>query len=627
MSLLDNLTTIDIQTILGELRITFDANKKGWQTVLSPIREERNPSFSINIQSGGWKDHGTGETGGILLLVSMVKNISTAEAYFWIKDTVHVQGRSLNSSITNSSYVSTANSDTKKHSNPKSNTSAQDNEVLDLDIDELLEEQTQERLKIESHSLLNTVKSYDLISKDILVKYNCGIKEEWGKDWLSIPYQTGMQLYRRENDEKVIRMVKGSKPNETLFGIDQLSKTPILLICKSPREAMMLAERYGQTLDVVSITTGEVSSLSTEQTKQIRHLTKSVHTIKVLFDCDTVKAKEIASSFSRDIAKKVSNKCDVQLIDIWNLSAKKCKDITDYFKEESNPEKVYQQILSKGESMRKRSPRPQDIVNKQLNIQDAPPHSPKVYEALPKCLTNITTLLPKRTDKDIFLQAALPVIASHLPNVTIPHNDGSYSPDIYSLVFAKPGAGKGVAEKARKLGQHLNDKLLEESRKDMARWESLPKKEREQTPKPIQKQLFLPGNTSSRALYDFLQINDGRGLIFETEIDTLINAARQDWGDFTDVIRKSFHHEPISLRRKTDDMYIERPELSIFMSGTLTNSKNCLKALKMGTSVATPIILLKLTYSGEVTVQRRLPTNCMTKLIPFLRSCYKYIKH
>ena len=34
--------------------------------------------------------------------------------------------------------------------------------------------------------------------------------------------------------------------------------------------------------------------------------------------------------------------------------------------------------------------------------------------------------------------------------------------------------------------------------------------------------------------------NDGSGIIVETEADTISNSLRQEWGSFSDLIRKSF---------------------------------------------------------------------------------------
>ena len=45
---------------------------------------------------------------------------------------------------------------------------------------------------------------------------------------------------------------------------------------------------------------------------------------------------------------------------------------------------------------------------------------------------------------------------------------------------------------------------------------------------------------------------------------------KQEWGGYSDMLRKAFHHETISLSRKTNDEYIsiKEPKISIALSGT-----------------------------------------------------------
>jgi hypothetical protein len=579
MNFSEQLHYSEIQYILTHfLHLDINLHGKEWQTILSPLRDEKKPSFSISILTAGWKDHGTGQTGDIVDLYALMNNIDVETAIFRIEYIVKFR-------LERKGFQFDEGLKTEKVSKGISKPDAAQNELSD-DIDELLadlpNETAQERLKTETHPLLQQVRSYDLISKETLIEYGCGITEEYGQDWLSIPYKTGVQLYRRENEEKVIRMAKGSKPKNAWFGFDQCNGKPVLIICKSPREAMLLSEHYQNMADIISIVSGETDSVSTRQVEQLRRITKKVHTIKILFDCDTPQAKQIAKGFGQNIARQVSNKCDIQLVNICELTNEKCKDITDYFKDQPDPNKVYKYVLSKGKSLRKRKPRPQDLLNKKWDAREAKPHPEGVYEYLPNCLQDITDLFPDEAERDVFLNAALPVLSAHMPNIHIPHRDCPYSTDLYTIVIAKPGSGKGVAEKARKIGKCLNQKLIEESRKTLKEWESLPKKMKEETQKPVQRQLYLPGNTSSRALYEFLEHNNGRGLIFETEIDTLVSATRQDWGDFTDVIRKGFHHEPSTMRRKADNMYIQRPELSIFMSGTFDQFKKLFESPENG---------------------------------------------
>ena len=64
--------------------------------------------------------------------------------------------------------------------------------------------------------------------------------------------------------------------------------------------------------------------------------------------------------------------------------------------------------------------------------------------------------------------------------------------------------------------------------------------------------------------------NDGSGILFCSEADTLSNSLSQDWGNYSDIIRKAFHHESISSLRASNVLHheIDKPAVSIILSGT-----------------------------------------------------------
>lgn len=71
-------------------------------------------------------------------------------------------------------------------------------------------------------------------------------------------------------------------------------------------------------------------------------------------------------------------------------------------------------------------------------------------------------------------------------------------------------------------------------------------------------------------VYEDLSNNDGRGIIFETEADTLANVQTQEWGQWSDLLRKAFHHERATLSRKSDNLriVIEHPRLAVLLTCT-----------------------------------------------------------
>jgi hypothetical protein len=81
--------------------------------------------------------------------------------------------------------------------------------------------------------------------------------------------------------------------------------------------------------------------------------------------------------------------------------------------------------------------------------------------------------------------------------------------------------------------------------------------------------LFIPGNISTAALYEQLITNGGQGILFESEADTLKNTLKQDWGGYSDLLRKAYQHEPITLKRKKNSsLEINQPKISVILSGT-----------------------------------------------------------
>lgn len=59
---------------------------------------------------------------------------------------------------------------------------------------------------------------------------------------------------------------------------------------------------------------------------------------------------------------------------------------------------------------------------------------------------------------------------------------------------------------------------------------------------------------------------------------------KQEWGGYSDMLRKSFHHETISLSRKTNDEYIsiKEPKISIALSGTPGQVGNLISSAEDG---------------------------------------------
>jgi len=101
---------------------------------------------------------------------------------------------------------------------------------------------------------------------------------------------------------------------------------------------------------------------------------------------------------------------------------------------------------------------------------------------------------------------------------------------------------------------------------------------------PPFKVVFIPANASNASIIKHLQNNEGRGIICETEADTMGQAFKNDWGSYSDLLRKTFHNEKISITRKTNYEYFEinTPHLSVALSGTPKQIQNIIQSAEDG---------------------------------------------
>ena len=218
-------------------------------------------------------------------------------------------------------------------------------------------------------------------------------------------------------------------------------------------------------------------------------------------------------------------------------------------------------------------------------VVDSSPMIPEyIYEALPKTLRDACNVFDGRK-RDVFLTSALSVISGGLHNVHGLYDKEKVFPNLYSFVIAPPASGKGSMKFAKQLGDCFHDLLFSQSKEELKEYKKAKRlfdrklkkaKTDEQLEaliepeKPKSSMFFIPADTSSAMMIKHLEDNDGMGCICETEADTLTNTLKQDWGSYSDVLRKGFHGESISKSRMTDLDYseIKEPKFSVAITGT-----------------------------------------------------------
>ena len=234
--------------------------------------------------------------------------------------------------------------------------------------------------------------------------------------------------------------------------------------------------------------------------------------------------------------------------------------------------------------------------DKNINVDDEknvefPFVSHKIIDILPQFLKRGLSLFDNERERDVFLYSSLGVISGFLPNV-FGHYDGhEVFPNLYLLILAPPASNKSVAKWARKMGEDLHNSYREIYIEELRQYKECLNNgdgngdsSGSRVDKPERKLIFLPSNSSATAFLQNLSLNKESGILFETEADTLGETLGHDWGNYSDSLRKAFHHEALSYSRRGNSELIEisEPKLSIVLSGTPGQLKTLISGVENG---------------------------------------------
>ncbi len=224
-----------------------------------------------------------------------------------------------------------------------------------------------------------------------------------------------------------------------------------------------------------------------------------------------------------------------------------------------------------------------------------------IIDELPGILKIPSNYLVDETEKEVFLIGAIGVVSGLLPNIKGLYSGKWISPNLFVYVLAGYGGGKGGLDYARELGKQIHNSKRDEAKrlmglylkemdiykKDLKDFNKSKKTGVEPPTKPIKPpalMLFIPANNSKSGVYQLLEENEGNGILFESEGDTLSDALKQDYGGFSDTLRKAFHHEYLDLFRRlnSEHIEIENPELSVILSSTFDQLKLLIPSIENG---------------------------------------------
>ena len=241
---------------------------------------------------------------------------------------------------------------------------------------------------------------------------------------------------------------------------------------------------------------------------------------------------------------------------------------------------------------------PTETVNNEDYLKNTPTFDEQLFDNLPEILRKGTMAFTDPRERDVFFTGALSILSGCLPNVSGVYAQQTVFPNLFSFIIAPAASGKGALKFAKILADPYQESVLEQSNQDKSIYEAElaqykveqrnRKKDDTETPeepvKPPFKVVFIPANTSYAAILQHIQQNEGKGIICETEADSMGAVFKQDWGGYSDMLRKAFHSETISVSRKTDNEYviIKEPKISVALSGTPGQVANIIASAEDG---------------------------------------------
>jgi hypothetical protein len=358
-------------------------------------------------------------------------------------------------------------------------------------------------------------------------------------------------------DSKKIRTDGGG--SGLYFTADLQSASGPLLVCEGELDAI---HARGHGFPAVSGTAG-AGTFRAEWAREIAEAEREG--VVICFDGDEA---------GRENAPEVARKLDAEGVEVRIAHLPDGEDVNDVLTEEG-PERLreivgeatpYEPLAAEAETDEKDK---KDSTAGGAATPDPDFFPPALYDLLPETLRRVMRAFDTDRERAVFLAGALPVLAGACPNVLLRYGRQWLALNLYFLAVAPAGSGKGSLRHARRMGEKIHTRLLDESKRALQDWkERRDSEEAEAGPRPPMRTLYAAGDNSAAGLKEELAANR-HGVIFETEIKTVTTALAQEWGQYRDVLLKGAHNETLTWKRKDKEpIHVERPAPAVALSGT-----------------------------------------------------------
>ncbi len=218
------------------------------------------------------------------------------------------------------------------------------------------------------------------------------------------------------------------------------------------------------------------------------------------------------------------------------------------------------------------------------------------FEALPPSLTDVLAHYEGSSMRTQQLLALLSLMGSVAIHCRITHDNRIYGTALMALVYGSPASGKGRITELLPLVQGIDSRVREESRKERRlaerrrRAQQLKQsrlgKNRDITDSDIERAVMadeeievplprchmIADNITVPAMLQYLKGSEPRTvLLTATELLTIVQQSRTDYGNMRDLLLRAFHEERMSYAirgNNNESLYLDRVRLGVLLSGT-----------------------------------------------------------
>ena len=175
---------------------------------------------------------------------------------------------------------------------------------------------------------------------------------------------------------------------------------------------------------------------------------------------------------------------------------------------------------------------------------------------LPPFMQSLLSLAHTDAEKDMLLMSSLVACGAVMPNLYCKYGIAAkkYYPNLQLFIVGSAACGKGIANLALELVKPIHEK----------------------TP------LIIAGDATYPAFYQTLARQHGRGYIHESEGSVITDIWRSSTANYNTALRKAAEHETISRARCREHSVIEKPQLSMVITGTFSQYRALVPSIENG---------------------------------------------